>query len=130
MKTITIQVQGPDDWCVSDIVEAVDRRAFTPVSDEPVAWRYHVVSPFKDKDGMCNVSDRWTLIDSPGQRDAHSACCGMLAEPLYAAPQLKSLSDEEIEPIVDVFYKHWRNHNAFNFGEIRADIRAALKGKS
>ena len=53
---------------------------------EPVAWRYHSVSPFKDKDGMHKVSDKWKLIDKPNQRDAHSAMCGMEAEPLYTHP--------------------------------------------
>ena len=52
-------------------------------SQEPVAWRYQAVSPFKDKNGMCNVSENWSLISAPGQIDAHSSMCGMKAEPLY-----------------------------------------------
>ena len=54
---------------------------------EPVAWRYHPVSPFKDKDGLSKVSDAWKF--------AHSAICGMEAEPLYTSPpQRKPLPDE------------------------------------
>lgn len=60
---------------------------------EPAHYRYRSVSPFKDKDGMCNVSDKWTLIDKPGQRDAHSAMCGMQAEPLYTEAQLRQLGE-------------------------------------
>lgn len=60
---------------------------------EPVAYRYRSVSPFKDKDGMCNVSDKWTLIDKPGQRDAHSAMCGSQAESLYSEAQLRQLGE-------------------------------------
>jgi hypothetical protein len=64
---------------------------------EPVAWRYHAVSPWKDKDGMCKVSDKWTLISAPDQRDAHSALCGMEAEPLYTHPPVhQPLSESEI----------------------------------
>jgi hypothetical protein len=54
---------------------------------EPVAWRYRLVSPFVGKDGTYRVSDGWTLIHKPEQRDAHSAICGMEAEPLYTTPQ-------------------------------------------
>lgn len=57
---------------------------------EPVAWRYHSVSPFADKDGMYKVSDKWSLIHRPDQRDAHSSMCGMEAEPLYTHPQPKA----------------------------------------
>lgn len=60
---------------------------------EPAHYRYRSVSPFKDKDGMCNVSDKWTLIDKHGQRDAHSAMCGMQAEPLYTEAQLRQLGE-------------------------------------
>lgn len=58
---------------------------------KPVAWRYHVVSAFKDKEGLYRVSDKWTLIPAPDQRDAHSAMCGMEAEPLYSSETVDSL---------------------------------------
>ena len=61
---------------------------------EPVAWRYHPVNPFKDKEGMHKVSDAWRLIDKPNHRDAHSAMCGMEAEPLYTAPPQRKPLDE------------------------------------
>ena len=57
-------------------------------AQEPVAWRYHSVSPFA-KDGEWAVSKKWSLIHAPNQRDAHSASCGMVAEPLYAAAGAK-----------------------------------------
>ena len=64
---------------------------------EPVAWRYRSVSPFVGKDGTYKVSDGWTLIRKPEKRDAHSAMCGMEAEPLYTTPpHCKPLSDVEI----------------------------------
>ena len=64
---------------------------------EPVAWRYRSVSPFVGKDGTYKVSDGWTLIRKPEKRDAHSAMCGMEAEPLYTTPpQRKPLTDEQI----------------------------------
>ncbi len=69
-----------------DIDAAIDIMQALAEPSEPVAWRYHAVSAWKDADGMCEVSDRWTLIDAPNQRDAHSACCGMEAEPLFTHP--------------------------------------------
>jgi len=70
------------------------------IDAEPVAWRYHSVSPFADKDGMLKVSDKWTLIHKPDQRDAHSACCGMEAEPLFSHPPHSQPKAEPVqEPV-------------------------------
>ena len=73
------------------------REALAQPEQEPVAWRYRSVSPFVGKDGTYKVSDGWTLIRKPEKRDAHSAMCGMEAEPLYTTPpHCKPLSDVEI----------------------------------
>jgi hypothetical protein len=78
-------------------------RAALEQEQEPVAWRYHPVSPFKNKAGMYKASDAWILIDKPNHLDAHSAVCGMEAEPLYTAPPQRSwssLTDDEIKEII------------------------------
>ena len=74
-------------WAQQEIDELRARVAELE-AQEPVAWRYHSVSPFA-KDGEWTVSKKWSLIHAPNQRDAHSASCGMVAEPLYAAAGAK-----------------------------------------
>ena len=82
-----------------DVLKAQEaiREALAQPEQEPVAWRYRSVSPFVGKDGTYKVSDGWTLIRKPEKRDAHSAMCGMEAEPLYTTPpHRKPLTDVEI----------------------------------
>ena len=84
------------------------REALAQPEQEPVAWRYRSVSPFVGKDGTYKVSDGWTLIRKPEKRDAHSAMCGMEAEPLYTTPpQRKPLTDEEIGRIAGDCLDAW-----------------------
>jgi len=80
---------------VQDVAEGLRSVIAEMEAAQPVAWRYHSVSPFADKDGMCKVSDKWNLIHKPDQRDAHSAMCGMEAEPLYTHPQPKAEPAQE-----------------------------------
>jgi hypothetical protein len=91
------------EWTNGPLPEGTELFSALPVQpvQEPVAWRYHPVSPFRDKEGMHKVSDAWKLIDKPNQRDAHSAMCGIKAEPLYTAPpQRKPLTDEQVKELL------------------------------
>jgi len=46
-------------------------------------------------------------------------------EPLYAAPKaLAPLTDEQIEHLVDISYKHWQDKTTFDIAAVRADFRA------
>lgn len=54
---------------------------------EPVAWRYRPFSWHKrDENGNFVQGESWLFVSAPDLRDAHSAMCGAVAEPLYAAP--------------------------------------------
>ena len=53
------------------------------VAGEPVAWRYR---PFSVFGGELKQSERWVLIEKPGQIDAHSSSLGAVVEPLYTTP--------------------------------------------
>ena len=77
--------ETPDPW---ERIAELETELLGLRTQEPVAWRYHSVSPFA-KDGEWAVSKKWSLIHAPNQRDAHSASCGMVAEPLYAAAGAK-----------------------------------------
>ena len=97
---------------------------------EPVAWRYHPVSPFRDKEGMHKVSDAWKLIDKPNQRDAHSAMCGMEAEPLYTAPpQRKPLTEEMRKQMLEAS-DNYEMRGAFANGWLSAEAAHGIKEQS
>jgi hypothetical protein len=89
---------------------------------QPVAWRYRSFSPFA-KDGEYKQSNRWTLIDSPTGRDAHSAMCGAEVQPLYPPPPHRQpLTDEEIDAVTD---QQWaRSVNKPIYAAHRAYARA------
>ena len=126
LEEIADEVFAPYDNKLGGAILAI-REALAQPEQEPVAWRYRSVSPFVGKDGTYKVSDGWTLIRKPEKRDAHSAMCGMEAEPLYTTPQPQrewvGLTDEEIFEI----HKQVDSMQYLTFGKA---IEAKLKEKN
>ena len=52
-------------------------------------------------------------------------CAAAIAQ-AEQAPQSTELTDDYLDPFVDVVYKHWQDPTTFDHGVIRADFRAAF----